>query len=174
MPPEIVPPWILCCWVLGLLRHHASGYCASGCLWAPHLWYCASGNHAGYGAWQGAGPCLASTGVFKAIVPQFPLVMGCCCRGCGSLWLPPPAPSQAGSAVSPACKVLVWCAWLWGHGPRAPTMACAMGTCWPCLAIGTQSCACGQDTVPTVVLGVSAHLPAHGTPPKSCHADIRK
>lgn len=159
MPPEIVPPWILCFWVLGLLRHHASGYCASGCLWAPHLWYCASGNHAGYGAWQGAGPCLASTGVFKAIVPQFPLMMGCCCRGCGSLWLPPPAPSQAGSAVSPACKVLVWCAWLWGHGPRAPTMACAMGTCWPCLAIGTQSCACGQNT---------AHRGAGGECPPPC------
>lgn len=53
----------------------------------------------------------------------------------------------------PCCKVLVWCARLWGHGSGAPTMACATGTCCPYLAVGAQPRACWQGTVPTLVLG---------------------
>lgn len=71
-------------------------------------------------------PCLASTGMFKDIMPQIPLLLNCCCRRHSTLWLPPPA-------LSLLCPLPArcWCALLWPYGPRAFAMACATGMCCP-------------------------------------------
>lgn len=162
MPLSIVLLGVVLPWVSCLSGYCTSGYCTSGYCTSMYCapGYRASGHRAGYGAWQGAGPCLASAGVFKAIMPQFPLMVGCWCRGCNTLKLPPPALSQAGSAVFPAREVPMWCPQLRGHSPRAPAHGlCCIGTCWPCPAARAQYYAYGQGTVPVVVLGAGVKCP---------------